>query len=204
MQDKLFGRKVRRRSVGRLVAEMRWIADHIGRRHYCSRTTPWPSSPRPGSTSSPPGSRPPVCPTPPGAARLGRPDQQAAARRHGAGRAGRDRLRGRVRVPARARLLSEGDKVEDTERAFAVCREFGVGTHASSCWARPRRRGRTSRPPSAYRADPADFGLGLADHPRAGHRPVPSGRCDGALERQGTEDADYHFNRDPIRLEHLT
>jgi anaerobic magnesium-protoporphyrin IX monomethyl ester cyclase len=34
MQDRLFGRKVRGKSIPRIVAEMKWIVDHLGKRQF--------------------------------------------------------------------------------------------------------------------------------------------------------------------------
>jgi len=205
MQDKLFGRKVRTRSSGRIAGEMKWIADELGRKRYLFKDdTLAMNSPEWFAKFE----------VELGEAGLGDASWSCQAR---VDQIDRPLLISMIRCglcgiafgveSGSQRVLDfykKGIKVEQTERAFALCRELGVGTHAFIMLGAPDETrddlDATVRLIERIRPNTLSMSVTTPAPGTALHERVIKA---GLSNLAAPEDSDYHYNRDPIKLTHI-
>lgn len=206
MQDKLFGRKLRTRSVPRITAEMKAIADRLGRRRFVFKDdtlvlggVAWFAEFERELKNAGLFDVRFSC--------QARVDQIQRPLLEQMMKCGLEGIAFGVESGSQKILdfYRKGIKVEDTVRAFELCREMGIGTHAFIMLGAPEenkadleatvRLVERIRPNSvsASVTTPAP-GTALYDFTREA----------GLYNLNSPEDSDYLFNREPIKLAHLT
>lgn len=207
MQDKLFGRKLRWRSVGRIVAEMAWIKDRLGASAFIFKDdtlvmggVEWFLDLERELLNCGLLSRVSFsC--------QARVDQITRPLLEQMKRCGMEGIAFGVESGSQ-RILDfyrKGIKVEDTVRAFDLCHQMGVGTHAFIMLGAPEetRQDLEATIRLIERIRPNSVSVSITT-------PAPGTALFDFTEEHGLsnltrpEDADYHYNREPIKLKHLT
>jgi anaerobic magnesium-protoporphyrin IX monomethyl ester cyclase len=206
MQDKLFGRKVRRRGLARIAAEMAGIARELGKKQYIFKDDTFVLAGREWFVEFERELA--------GAGLAGvsfscqaRVDQIDLPLVEQMKRCGLEGIAFGVESGSQKVLdyYRKGIKPEQTIRAFDICHEAGIGTHAFIMLGAP----------VETRAD-LEATIALIERLRTESvsvsvtTPAPGTALydrvleAGLLNVASPEDADYFYNREPIRLPHLT
>jgi radical SAM superfamily enzyme YgiQ (UPF0313 family) len=206
MQDKLFGRKVRRRSIGRIVGEMKRIEEVLGKKRYLFRDdtlvlagADWfvefeqelNATGLEGASWS--------C--------QARVDQITRPLIEQMKRCGLEGVAFGVESGSQRVLdfFRKGIKVEQTVRAFDICHEMGIGTHAFIMLGAPVETREdleaTVRLVERIRSESISVSITTPAPGTDLYRQVQES---GLLNLSQPEDSDYHYNREPIKLPHLS
>jgi radical SAM superfamily enzyme YgiQ (UPF0313 family) len=206
MQDKLFGRKVRRRGLERIVAEMKRIEELLGKKRYLFRDdtlvlagVDWfvefeqelEAAGLEGASWS--------C--------QARVDQITRPLIEQMKRCGLEGVAFGVESGSQKVLdfFRKGIKVEQTVRAFDICHEMGIGTHAFIMLGAPVETRddleATVRLVERIRSESISVSITTPAPGTDLYRQVQES---GLLNLKQPEDSDYHYNREPIKLPHLS
>ncbi len=205
MQDKLFGRRIRRRSQHRIVAEMKAIRDSMGRSAFLFRDDTmalagiewfrafereFQALGLSGLSWS--------C--------QARVDQVEAPLLEQMKRCGLEGVAFGVESGSQKVLdfYRKGIKVDQTIRAFDLCRELGIGTHAFIMLGAPveTREDLEQTVSLVERIRPNSVSVSITT-PAPGTDLYEQTRAMGIYNIEDPEDTDYQFNLQPMRLPHL-
>ncbi|HUT55644.1 MAG TPA: radical SAM protein [bacterium] len=206
MQDKLFGRKVRRRGLRRIVAEMKWIRDHVAPRPYVFKDdtlvlagTDWfieferelKDAGMIGISFS--------CQS--------RVDQITKPLLAQMKRCGLEGIAFGVESGSQKVLdfYRKSIKVEETIRAFDLCHEMAIGTHAFIMLGAPveTRDDLEATVRLVERIKTESVSVSLTT-PAPGSDLYTRMKESGMLTAVNPEDFDYLYNRAPVNHPHLT
>jgi radical SAM superfamily enzyme YgiQ (UPF0313 family) len=206
MQDRLFGRKVRRRGLARIVAEMKRIADLMGKKQYLFKDDTLVLAGREwfveferelegqglGGVSW-------SC-----QARVDQVDLPLILQMK---RCGLEGMAFGVESGSQKVLdfYRKGITPEQTIKAFDACHEAGIGTHAFIMVGAPveTREDLEMTIRLVERIKTESVSVSVAT-PAPGSALYDQVLASGLLNLKSPEDSDYLYNRDPIKLTHLT
>lgn len=206
MQDMLFGRKIRKRSAGRVAAEMARVQEITGLARYLFKDdtlvmtgVEWfddlERRLRERGLSHASWS----C--------QARVDQIGRSLIERMKRCGLEGVAFGVESGSQKVLdfYRKGITPEQTIQAFDICHELGVGTHAFIMLGAPMetREDLEATIRLVERIKTESISVSVAT-PSPGSALFEKISEMGLMNLRDPEDSDYHFNRDPIRLEHLT
>lgn len=206
MQDKLFGRKIRRRGLKRIVAEMKRIAETTGKKEYVFKDdtlvlagTDWfveferelQDALMTGVAFS--------C-----QARVDQINRELLIQMK---RCGLEGIAFGVESGSQKVLdfYRKGIKVDETIAAFDLCHQMGLGTHAFIMLGAPveTREDLEATVRLVERIKTESVSVSVTT-PAPGSDLFTQMKESGLLNAQSPEDYDYLFNREPIKLPHLT
>lgn len=206
MQDKLFGRKVRRRGVKRIVAEMAWIEKHLHKSIYLFRDDTllmagpeWFVELGDELKSQGLGHAQWSC--------QARVDQIERPMLEKMKQCGLQGIAFGVESGSQKVLdfYRKGIKVEQTVAAFDLCHEMGIGTHAFIMLGAPVETKEdleaTVRLVERIKTESVSVSIST---PAPGTDFYDQARESGVFNIRSPEESDYHYNREPIKLPHLT
>lgn len=206
MQDKLFGRKVRRRGLSRIVAEMNRIAGELGVKTYIFKDDTLVLAGREWFVEF---ERELLAAGLAGVswscqARVDQIDRPLIEQMK---RCGLEGMAFGVESGSQKVLdfYRKGIKVEQTERAFALCHDMGIGTHAFIMLGAPveTREDLEATVRLVEKIKTQSISISITT-PAPGSDLFEQMRESGLLTAADPEDYDYLYNREPIRLPYIT
>jgi len=206
MQDKLFGRKIRRRPVKNIVAEMERCVAKLGNRRFLFRDDTmalagmdWFVEFRSAIESS--------SLTDPGWSCQARVDQVSAPLIEQMKKCGLQGMAFGVESGSQKILdyYRKGIKVRQTVEAFEICHRLGIGTHAFIMLGAPEETAEDLDKTVELVRDirPESVSVSITT-PAPGTDLYYRVREEGICNMSGPEESDYYFNERPINLKYLS
>ncbi len=206
MQDKLFGKKIRRRGLARIIGEMKSITETLGKTRFLFKDdtlviarVPWLEEFEAQLTAAGLNGATWSCQS--------RVDQITRPLLEQMKRCGLEGIAFGVESGSQKVLdyYRKGIKVDQTIKAFDLCHELGIGTHAFIMVGAPveDRDDLKATINLAQRIRSESISVSVTT-PAPGTDLYKTVAASGLLNIKSTDDFDYHYNHDPIKHPHLT
>lgn len=206
MQDKLFGRKIRKRSIRRLVAEMARIEEQVGKNLYIFKDDTFALNGMEWFKEFEQELKA-AGPRAPGFSCQSRVDQVTRPLLEQMQRCGLVGVAFGVESGSQRVLdfYRKGIKVEQTIAAYDLCRDMGIGTHAFIMLGAPieTKEDLDETVRLVERIRPNSVSVSVTT-PAPGTDLFDYTKKAGLFNLHDPEDSDYHYNRNPIILEHIS